>query len=130
MRAKHYEGQALLFAGMFNCGAKFGTVPHFFIFKHPLFLLTSITASSMPPKKTVALGARQISPAAAPSKSGRQRTLTNKQQQLGNMSSFFVVLANYYFPALISCPEKKEGGGCKSTSIDWCYSVRAALRGS
>ena len=45
----------------------------------------------MPPKKTGSAAASKTStPATAPSKSGRQRTLTNKQWQL--RESFFLIL--------------------------------------
>jgi hypothetical protein len=47
----------------------------------------------MPPKKTVAPGPSKNPPGAStPAKSSRQRTLTNKQQQLREISSYFVFL--------------------------------------
>ena len=74
----------------------------------------------MPPKKSVPTHS------GAPSKSGRQRTLTNKQQQL--RKTYYYVFLLHLIPFFLpnSCPEKREGGCCKTMSTHRCDSVRAA----
>ena len=60
----------------------------------------------MPPKKTIAAGANKNPPAAAPSKNGRHRTLTNKQQQLHKLSTYLV--APHHFALLVAQKNEKE----------------------
>ena len=60
----------------------------FFLFNHLPFLLIfhHQNHQSLPPKQTtMAPKKAQPGPSGAPSKSGRQRTLTNKQQQIGKI---------------------------------------------
>jgi hypothetical protein len=62
---------------------------------------------TMPPKKTVAPGPSKNPPASTPSKSSRQRTLTNKQQQLRKISSYFV-LPIFFKLFLVAQKNEKE----------------------
>lgn len=90
----------------------------FLLFKHLFFLLTSITAPSMPPKRTVAPGTSKNLPITAPSKStGRQRTSTNKQQQICKIPSFFVVLPLPNFSRLLAAQKKEKEEAAKQRAL-------------
>ena len=108
-----------------------GIIQHchiFFLFNQHLYWLSSTDTlllppsnntcfHTMPPKKTVPAGAGKNPPAAK-----RQRTLTNKQQQLSKTPSEFRCLTNL----CISCQEIWQGGVRKTTSTHGCCLCRAA----